>query len=43
MDELVNDFIIGCCPETSIEQVNDYLKRIRLLAKKHSIVIGGGV
>jgi hypothetical protein len=43
MDELVSDFIYGCCPETSLDQVNDYLERIRLLARKYSIVIGGGV
>jgi len=43
MDELVSDFVHGCCPETSLDQVNDYLERIRLLARKYSIVIGGGV
>lgn len=43
MDELVDDFIHGCCPKITTKHVNDHLGRIRTLAKKHSIVIGGGV
>ena len=43
MDELVADFICGCCPKITAKHVEDHLGRIRLLAEKHSIVIGGGV
>jgi len=43
MDELVDDFIRGCCPKITTKHVDDHLKRIRTLAEKYSIVIGGGV
>lgn len=43
MDELVDDFIRGCCPKITIKQVDEHMERIRALAEKHSIVIGGGV
>lgn len=43
MDELVDDFIKGCCPKITAKNVEDHLERIRTLAKKYSIVIGGGV
>lgn len=41
--ELTNDFILGCCPGVSIEYVDEYMDRIRTLARKHSIAIDGGV
>ena len=43
MDELVVDFIHGCCPKITTKQVDGHLDRIRTLAKKYSIVVGGGV
>ncbi|MBU0546531.1 hypothetical protein KKA13_04770 [Patescibacteria group bacterium] len=43
MDELVDDFIHGCCPNITTKHVDEHLGRIRALADKHSIVIGGGV
>jgi hypothetical protein len=43
MNDLVDDFIQGCCPKITTRHVDDHLKRIKKLAKKHSIVVGGGV
>lgn len=43
MEDLSQDFIYGCCPELSLDYVAEYLERIRKLANKHSIAIGGGV
>ena len=43
MDELVADFIHGCCPKITTKHVDDHLERIRTLANKYSIVVGGGV
>lgn len=43
MDELVDDFVRGCCPAVTPELVKEYLNQITALAEKHSIVIGGGV
>lgn len=43
MDELMNDFILGCCPKITTRHVDEHLERIRTLAGKHSIVVGGGV
>ncbi len=43
MDELIDDFILGCCPDINKEIVNNHMNKISDLAKKHKIVIGGGV
>jgi len=43
MDELINDFIHGCCPQITNKHVEEHLDRIKMLANKYSIVIGGGV
>lgn len=43
MDELVDDFIHGCCPKITTKDVDDHLGRIRTLAEKYSIVAGGVV
>lgn len=43
MDELVDDFIHGCCPKITAKHVDDHLERIRTLAEKYSIVVDGGV
>ena len=43
MDELVDDFIHGCCPEITTNYVDDHFERIKMLAEKYSIVVGGGV
>ncbi len=43
MDELVNDFILGCCPQITVKHVDEHLERIKKLAEKNSIVVGGGV
>ncbi len=43
MDELIEDYIKGCCPDIDITLVNEYEQRIQDLAEKHKIVLGGGV
>jgi anaerobic magnesium-protoporphyrin IX monomethyl ester cyclase len=43
MDELINDFIIGCCPDVSLDLIEMYMEKITVLAKKNNIVVGGGV
>ncbi|MBN8640678.1 MAG: cobalamin-dependent protein [Flavobacteriales bacterium] len=43
MDELINDFILGCCPDVTPNIIDDYMKKITKLAKKYNIVVGGGV
>jgi hypothetical protein len=43
MDELVDDFIHGSCPKITSKHVDDHMERIRTLAGKYSIVVGGGV
>ncbi len=42
-DELVEDFIRGCCPKITIKHVDDHMERMRRLAEKFSIVVGGSV
>ena len=36
-EQLIIDFILGCCPQITIEYVKDYVKRIKKLAEKYSI------
>lgn len=43
MDELVEDFVRGCCPDIDMADVERYLERITALANDHDIVVGGGV
>lgn len=43
MDELVSDFVAGCCPAITQDIVDEHIEKIGALARKHSIVIGGGV
>ncbi|MEV6978604.1 hypothetical protein [Kitasatospora sp. NPDC093806] len=43
MDEMIRDFIAGCCPKVTQELVDEYMDEMRALATKHDIVIGGGV
>lgn len=43
MDEMTGDFITGCCPTINATIVEEHLEKIRRLAEKHSIVVGGGV
>ena len=43
MDELVKDFVVGCCPDINMDDVNEYLAKTTKLAQKHGIVVGGGV
>lgn len=43
MEELTTDFILGCCPDLTVEYVDHYLERIRELAEQYAIVVGGGV
>lgn len=43
MDELVDDFTRGCCPDITPALLSEYLRRIEDLATRHSIVVGGGV
>ncbi|GAA2801330.1 hypothetical protein RMN57_08800 [Kitasatospora sp. CM 4170] len=43
MDEMIRDFIAGCCPKVTQDLVDEYMSRMNALATKHGIVIGGGV
>lgn len=43
MDEMVRDFILGCCPEISPGLVDEYIDKTTHLAVRHGIVVGGGV
>jgi hypothetical protein len=43
MDDLVNDFIIGCCPDVNKELIEINMKKITRLATENNIVVGGGV
>lgn len=43
MNELVDDFIHGCCPRITTKDVDEHLGRIKSLAEKYKIVVGGGV
>jgi anaerobic magnesium-protoporphyrin IX monomethyl ester cyclase len=43
MDDLVEDFVSGCCPDINMSDVNEYLIRTTELARKYDIVVGGGV
>ncbi|MHB8087776.1 MAG: radical SAM protein [Anaerolineaceae bacterium] len=43
INELIQDFVIGCCPDISMNIVNEYIQRITDLAVSHGIVVGGGV
>jgi anaerobic magnesium-protoporphyrin IX monomethyl ester cyclase len=37
-DEIISDFIIGCCPEISQELLRDHIDKISELANKHKIL-----
>ncbi|HEV2638162.1 MAG TPA: cobalamin B12-binding domain-containing protein [Actinocrinis sp.] len=43
MNELIEDFTIGCCPDITPKQVDDHIARITELADRYEIVVGGGV
>jgi len=43
MDELISDFVRGCCPDISLKLVHEYVAKTAELAKGHGIVVGGGV
>lgn len=43
MDDLVEHFVRGCCPDISTDDVTNYTNRIGDVARMHGIVIGGGV
>ncbi|WP_155370052.1 B12-binding domain-containing radical SAM protein [Catellatospora vulcania] len=43
MDELIKDFIRGCCPDITTDAVDEHVDQISALANKYEIVIGGGV
>ena len=36
-EELIRDFILGCCPDITVELAYDYLRRIRRLAAEQDI------
>jgi hypothetical protein len=42
-DDMIQDFLRGCCPDISNGVLNDYMGRIARLAEQHDIVVGGGV
>jgi len=35
--ELVNDFVLGCCPDITVEMAHDYLRKVRALALEQGI------
>ncbi|MDQ0993880.1 radical SAM protein [Streptomyces sp. V3I7] len=43
MDEMIHDFVNGCCPHVTSGLVDEYVEKMGALATKHGIVIGGGV
>jgi hypothetical protein len=43
MNEMVDDFIKGCCPQINHVDVVEHLSRITELADNYNIVVGGGV
>ncbi|MFG3656661.1 cobalamin-dependent protein [Streptomyces sp. NPDC047706] len=43
MDEMIADFVRGCCPDITMDLVHEYLAAMEDLANRHGIVIGGGV
>lgn len=43
MNEMVDDFIKGCCPQINHIDVVEHLSRITELADNYNIVVGGGV
>lgn len=43
MDELVDDFIAGCCPDITRSILDEHLALTTKLAQRHRIVVGGGV
>jgi anaerobic magnesium-protoporphyrin IX monomethyl ester cyclase len=43
MNEMVHDFIEGCCPDITQADVDEHLAKITDLANRHHIVVGGGV
>lgn len=36
-EELVEDFIVGCCPDITVELAYEYLRKVQSLAEKHHI------
>ncbi|MET9914815.1 cobalamin-dependent protein [Streptomyces sp. NPDC006476] len=43
MDEMIRDFVAGCCPDITMDLVDEYIDKMGALATTHDIVIGGGV
>jgi hypothetical protein len=43
MEDLHEDFIRGCCPDVTPALVSEYVERVKELAERHNIVVGGGV
>ena len=43
MNEMMHDFVEGCCPDINQQIVAEHLARITDLANRHHIVVGGGV
>ncbi|HEV7369689.1 hypothetical protein [Arenibaculum sp.] len=42
-NELIDDFMKGCCPDINQEILERYMEKISDLARRHGIVVGGGV
>lgn len=43
MNDMIHDFIEGCCPDIDQGVVDDHISRITDLANRYRIVVGGGV
>lgn len=43
MNEMIHDFIEGCCPDIDQQTVDEHLAKITELANRHHIIVGGGV
>ena len=43
MNDMVHDFVEGCCPDIDQGVVDDHISRITDLANRYRIVVGGGV
>jgi radical SAM superfamily enzyme YgiQ (UPF0313 family) len=43
MNDMISDFIEGCCPDITPSFLEDHLSKITDLANRYNIVVGGGV
>lgn len=42
-EDMIQDFLHGCCPDINAMIVDEYMSKISELARQRGIVVGGGV